>query len=243
MKYKIIIVVFLLILFLYAGHFVITYLNNNKTKESFIDDDIEHYEDSTPKTTPKVTTTETKYDLRILILDDIEKLNISDKEVKGKLMQTIFADDEFMKSLESKSTKRFELIQEKYNQLNKTDLPSQPPIPLNTTQEESSIPVKAVVSPGVKDKFTTDTPVSSKTDDTNKELVTKTEEALNHLQYVQNNLKDIQTYAKSVAKTISTPPVPSTTVPTAPKSTFREPNLPEPFIEGYENVTSYASLF
>lgn len=236
MKYKIIIVVFVAIVFLYVGHFVINYMNKNTRKETFIDDDdVEHYEEPSPKSTPKPnnTSSESKYDMRVLVLDDIEKLNITDKEIKGKLMQNIFGDDEFMKSIENKTAiKRLELIEIKYDALKS----------VKTTDQESKVKVSNTnessekTDDKSKDKFVQKDEPAKEKHSADKELMTKAENALNHLQYVQNGLKDIQAYARSLASNNTSEKKIST------KSSFEDLSIPEPFIEGYENVKNYASL-
>ena len=70
-KIKIIIVFFVAIAFLYAGHFIINYMATTK-QEGFMEqfNDVEHYEEPAEPPSRKGST---KYDQRILILDDIEK--------------------------------------------------------------------------------------------------------------------------------------------------------------------------
>lgn len=95
-KYKIIVVVFVAIAFLYVGHFIINYMSTSKKRETFLEeDDVEHYENpSTDSSTSKAptATSESQYDQRVLILDDIEKLHIVDKDTKGKLMEYMFTE-------------------------------------------------------------------------------------------------------------------------------------------------------
>lgn len=112
-----------------------------------------------------------------------------------------------------------------------------------------------VVDPQQRSQFTN----SSTTEPSaaaNSELLTKTKEALNHLQYVQNGLQDIQKYAESLKTNVSTSSPSTAAAATAAtnsqqaKSQYFEspaqppvPHIPEAFIEGFENVKSYASIF
>jgi hypothetical protein len=57
------------------------------------------------------TSEETKYDLRVLILDDIEKLKINDKDTKGKLMEIMFNEDALKNSF-NEHNQRIDFINE-----------------------------------------------------------------------------------------------------------------------------------
>jgi hypothetical protein len=54
---------------------------------------------------------------RVLILDDIEKLKINDKDTKGKLMEIMFNEDALKKTA-SKHNQRIDFINEKYKSIN-----------------------------------------------------------------------------------------------------------------------------
>jgi hypothetical protein len=63
------------------------------------------------------TSEETKYDLRVLILDDIEKLKINDKDTKGKLMEIMFNEDALKKTASMSIIKELILLMKNINQL------------------------------------------------------------------------------------------------------------------------------
>jgi hypothetical protein len=60
------------------------------------------------------TSEETKYDLRVLILDDIEKLKINDKDTKGKLMEIMFNEDALKKTASMSIIKELILLMKIY---------------------------------------------------------------------------------------------------------------------------------
>jgi hypoxanthine phosphoribosyltransferase len=234
LRFKVVIIVFVVIAILYSIYFVMTYMG--KKKETFVDtfeeDDVEHYEDlSKPNPSTKVNP-EAKYDQRILILDDIEKLHISSKDVKGKLMEVLF-DEDVLKQISSLSSAgRFDFIQKKYKEL------EQPVVSESTLVETSKDApnTSKIPKPSLDGEKKDKPPHKDEFEEHPAELMKKTQDALNHLQYVENGLNDIQAYAKSF------------------KIPFKEPMLPPPpkdhiaspiqdvkdLIEGFENVQSFA---
>lgn len=239
MKYKITIFVFLGIIFLYFLHFVITY--DRTKKETFVDeDDIEHYEEPTTIQPPsKPVSTSTTYDMRILILDDIEKLNLTDKTLKGQLMQEIFADETSLKTMDSKTAEeRMTFVKSKLDALKSKDSF------VNSTTVASVASDSTATNPVTVTTPTTVAPTPVKTD--NKDVLLKAEEALAHLQRVEANLKQIQVAFETKPTTTTTANAAETNIPAnlpPVKSTFTEPTLPPPsLIEGFENITNYASF-
>jgi hypothetical protein len=273
-KYKIIIVVFILIALLYAGHFIIDYMNSNKNKEKFtlFDDDVEHYEDSQDTKSVKkniasesrrskknivsnTTSDESKYDLRVLILDDIESLKITNKEIKGYLMETMFEEDTLKKVAILSDKERLEFIKDKSTLFEKS-----------TSVEKSTLTksTEKLISQfkGVDDtdnENTNNTKTSSKTPSNtpsnsalSQELVHRTEDAMTKLQNVkkeldtvQKSLTDMQKYAVNID--------PSTKIDLSTKSGFSMPEIPElpgmqsmgstSVIEGFENIRGFAPIF
>jgi hypothetical protein len=223
LKYKIIIVVFAAVVLLYIGHYFVQQLNTNSSakKETFIvDDDVEHYEEPPAQETQAVTLatlSEPKYDLRVLVLDDIEKLRILDKDLKGKLMQEIFND---LDSLKGMSTAERELyIKKKYDIMKISNAVA---ATTATTAEIATSAISAIL------------PTKAETDsfeEPSRQLLTKTEEALVNLLKVQTGLQEIKTYANAMgnstaqtaqtAQTIPVPNIPS--VPPTPTPTFQMP--------------------
>ena len=93
MRLKIIIIVFVIVVIFYIFQFVYGYMNKKEHFTSAYYDDAEHYEDSPNKTDQQ------PYELRIFILDEIDKLNITDKNLKGNVMESLFSESS-MKELE-----------------------------------------------------------------------------------------------------------------------------------------------
>lgn len=245
MKYKITIFVFLALVFLYFLHFVITY---DRTKETFVEehDDIEHYEEPKATLPPPTKPASTTYDMRIMILDDIEKLNLTDKSLKGKLMQEVFADEAALKTLESKtSDERLSFVKSKLETLKTKD----EYVNVGDSSAGASTSVSATsttASPPVITAPKTSVPES-------KDVMVKAEEALAHLQKVEANLKQIQSAfgqqqmavadskKTNAAETNIPDNIPASTATV--KSNFTEPSIPQSFIEGFESIRNYASIF
>lgn len=271
LKYKIIIVVFAVVMLLYVGHYFVQQLNTTSSKkETFVvDDDVEHYEEppahesKEAATTAAPSTSEPKYDLRVLVLDDIEKLRILDKDLKGKLMQEIFNELDNLKGMTAAERELY--IKKKYDIMKVSTAVA---ATTATTAEIASATVSAMM------------PAKAETDsfeEPSKQLLSKTEEALVNLLKVQTGLQEIKTYANALdrsgpAATVPVPTVP--TVPTVPpQPTFLPPqpaqtaqtvvqpsigqamvgptqsisaapstsiSALEKFVDGFENVISYA---
>lgn len=264
MKFKIIILVFIVIALLYAVHFIVTQLNNNNAKkETFIiDDDVEHYEDPVkpesqvkPKSETRSEKTNEKYNTRVLILDDIEKMDISDKEIKGKLMEYLFSPESVSKIDSMSNTERNIFVQSKYDLLKtgaKLDVSSETTEKKKDKAEFASTPTiqpapvtqPAVTPPPASKKVSSS--VYDGLSDSNRDLYTKTEEALGYIQKVQSNIQQMQENIKSKAIYVDKlpeghrdpeiPSVPSSTTPVVE-------GFQDGPIAGFENVKNYASLF
>lgn len=280
MKFKIIIVVFIVIGLLYAVHFVSTQLDKTKKRETFIiDEDVEHYEEpvksdsskSDLKTKTDVnhdtkeSTSESKYDTRVLILNDIEKMNISDKEIKGKLMEYLFASDKIAKISTMANTERSIFIQSKYDLLKtgaKLDVSNETSESSESSESSETIvkKVKAefsnsdsnqtapVIVPSAPKSNKISSDIYDGLSESNKNLLSKTEEALEGILKAQSSIQQIQENLKSRAIYVDKLP-----------EGYREPDIPDPDkliekakktiegfqdkISGFENIRSYASLF
>jgi len=272
-KYKIIIVVFILIALLYAGHFIIDYMNSNKKKEAFtlFDDDVEHYEE--PKTPPKskvseknnahTTSEESKYDLRVLILDDIESLEIADKDQKGKIMEVMFNEDTLKKVATLSDRQRLKFIQDKYNSLGTTTFSETTSETSNETKANKSVfsdsanrlisRFKGVESDDTSNENSdvkiTSTTKSSSNSALSQELVHRTADAMTKLQTVQNNLQTVQKSLTDMQKYVANID-PSSKIDLNSKSGFSMPEIPQipkmdssNIIEGFENVRGFAPAF
>lgn len=265
MKFKIIILVFVVIALLYAVHFMLTQLNAKTTKtETFIiDDDVEHYEDPVktdapvkPKPETRSDKTQEKYNTRVLILDDIEKMDITDKEIKGKLMEYLFTPESVSKIDSMSNTERSIFIQSKYDLLKtgaKLDVPSETTEKKKDKSEFASAPT-IQPAPVIQTPSVTPPPakkISSSVydglSDSNRDLYTKTEEALGYIQKVQSNIQQMQENIKSNAIYVDKlpeghrdPDIPA--IPSTPTHPVVEGFQNGP-IAGFENVKNYASLF
>ena len=266
-KYKIIIIVFILIALLYAGHFIIDYMNSNKKKEAFtlFDDDVEHYEE--PKQSPKkniaeenkkskneTTSEESKYDLRVLILDDIETLQITDKDQKGKLMEIMFNENTLKKVSTLSDKERLKFVEDKYNSLGVTSSLNEADIKNEDSQLNRS--VKNVVSrfKGVEDDSspveelpTFSTSKNTSNSELSKELVHRTADTMTKLKTVQNNLETVQKSLNDMQKYVANID-PSSKIDLSSKSGFQMPKIPElpgssSIIEGFENIRGFAPAF
>ena len=233
MKYKIIIVVFAAVMLLYICHYFVQQLSTTSSakKETFIvDDDVEHYEEppvQENKAAALATSSEPKYDLRVLVLDDIEKLRILDKDLKGKLMQEIFNDIDNLKGM---STAERELyIKKKYDIMKVSNAVASTTA---TTAEIATSTVSAILPTKVEtDSF----------EEPSRQLFTKTEEALVNLLKVQTGLKEIPSQA--AAQPPTQPPIgPSMLVSGQSISAAPAPSISalEKFVDGFENIVSYA---
>jgi hypothetical protein len=216
LKLKIILVIFVALAFMYLGHFIINYMSNKTKQESVTEEfnDVEHYDEpSNQETTAK--SSNLKYDQRILILDDIEKLAITNKEVKGKLMEKLFEDSVIKTISEMSSSERALFIKKQLD-----ELMVQPKTEAETKTEK--------IEPKKTENLDFD-PSS---------LVTKTQETIKSLQSVQDGLKEIHRIAESFKS-------PSPSVQTQKEiSSFKEPYIPPiSLLEGFENMRSYAPLF
>jgi hypothetical protein len=221
----------------------------NKKKEAFtlFDDDVEHYEE--PKASNKkssiTTSEETKYDLRVLILDDIEKLKINDKDTKGKLMEIMFNEDALKKTASMSNNQRIDFINEKYKSINSSVDKSSFANDENKSKEnskeneESSVPEKKTQTDVKADS---NSAISIELIHMTADAITKLETAQTNLQAVQASIKDVQKYAAKIDKSGSK-------IDIASKSGFRMPSIPEPIdiepfvIEGFENIQGFAPAF
>ena len=238
MKIKIIIVIFVAIAFLYVGHFIINYMAKTTKQEGFMErfndiEDVEHYEE--PQELPKKATGKTqgssKYDQRILVLDDIEKIKITDKDLKGKLMEILF-DDEMLKQISDMSaSERLTYIKKKYESMVKSATS-------DVKEDEAELPketAQEATKSGFEPTTPTETPSATPEVDTSG-LLNKTQETISALKSVQLGLSEIhkiaETFKSHVQKTHHTD-----------KSSFKEPYIPPTtLIEGFENARSYAPL-
>jgi hypothetical protein len=207
-KLKIILVIFVVLILFYLCYFMFNYYEtktangsvNQKTKEAFTmeddDDDVEHYEEP-----PKEKST-SEYDQRVFILDEIEKLNIDDKEIKGKLMENLFSETT-LKKLETMSSKdKRDFINKEHDKL--------------ATKEEA--PAAQAAPPPAKSTFK----------DSVKTVADKAQRAIAELSTAQEQIDEIKNILRNQKSNFT--------------NNEEEPAVPVlPSIEGFENVSRYAS--
>lgn len=225
LKLKIILVIFVAIAFMYLGHFIINYMGDKTKQESVTEEfnDVEHYEEPShlePSTKLNSTSSNLKYDQRILILDDIEKLAITNKDIKGKLMEKLFDDSVLKKISEMSTSERTDFIKKELDELMMK--------PKKVEAETKTAAISTLTEPKNTEKLNFN-PSS---------LVTKTQETIQSLQSVQDGLKEIHRIAESFTSA-------NTSVqPQKEISSFKEPYIPPiSLLEGFENMRSYSPLF
>lgn len=82
-KIKIIIFIFVAIAILYVVNLFIIAMNKMKTKENFVEMKVEKFDEPT-------TTSESKYDIRLTILDELEKI-VPDKTERTSMLNNLFS--------------------------------------------------------------------------------------------------------------------------------------------------------
>ena len=226
LKYKIIIVIFIVLLFLYASYFLFNYYNTKatkKTQEAFTiedDDDVEHYEEP-PVSTKKKVDPPSEYDQRVFILDEIEKLNIDDKEIKGKLMETLFSEATLTKMNGMTTKAKNIFIKKEYDSLAAPAEPAPPAAPAAPPAEPAAPPVAPTVPIPPKKSTFFNEPISMTS------IASKTKEAISLLTSAQTEINKI------VNK--------KSTFISSPEEEEEEEEMKFPSVEGFENVPSYAS--
>lgn len=244
---KIIIAVFLLVIVFYFLQFMLEFL---KKKEHFSssyfddadDDREEHFVDAKPvdakpvkqeavvkqEAKPPQPSDSKPYELRIFILDEIEKLNITDKTVKGNVMEALFSETA-MKELEGMSKdERAAKVKSIYESAKKAEAPAKqgydniPTSGSGTVKQETG----KLIEEKIKSYFSNevdmdeDAPKKERFDDN---LQTKVKQASDKLDVVIDNLKEMKGILAGGTKEKYQPemPVPQT-------------------IEGFENIRGYA---
>jgi nucleoside-diphosphate kinase len=91
MRLRIIIIVFVVVVIFYFFQLILGYMNKKEHFTSHYFDDVEKYENAPNVSQEKPVESTKPYELRIFLLDEIEKLNISDKSIKGNIMEKTFS--------------------------------------------------------------------------------------------------------------------------------------------------------
>ena len=254
---KIIIAVFLLVIVFYFLQFMLEFLKKKEHFTSTYFDDsenyedrrkVEHFEEVAPKAAeaakpaaapkaPEPSENNKPYELRIFILDEIEKLNISDKTIKGNVMEALFSET-MMKELEGMSKEqRITKVKAVYDSSNKAGVaaPAEPAAKLPTTGQgkvQQEAKKDNFIEDSIKSYFTNTVEEPNEPEPTKKEqyndsgLQTKVLKASEKLDVVIDNLKEMKGILTG-------------------KENYSGPELPkiakDPFlVEGFENIRGYA---
>lgn len=257
-RMKIIIAVFLLVIVFYFLQFMLEFVKKKEHFTSSYFDDAENYEDkrrvehfaedapkapaaSAPKP-PEPSENNKPYELRIFILDEIEKLNISDKTIKGNVMETLFSETT-MKELEGMTKdQRIAKVKAVYDSSKKTEAPAAPakqsydnmPTTGQGKVAQESAPKDHFIEESIKSYFSNTVeepkePVQSpakkeKFDDSG--FHTKVQKASEKLDVVIDNLKEMKGLLSGKESYVGPDP------PKLPKDPF--------LVEGFENIRAYA---
>jgi hypothetical protein len=252
-RMKIIIAVFLLVIVFYFLQFMLEFLKKKEHfTSSYFDDSenyedrrsVEHFEEAAPKAAeaakpaeapkaPESSENSKPYELRIFILDEIEKLNISDKTIKGNVMEALFSETT-MKEMESMSKEqRIAKVKAVYDISNKAAPAAAAPVAKPATTGQGKVQQETkdhFIEESIKSYFSNT--VEEPNEPTKKEqyndggLQTKVQKASEKLDVVIDNLKEMKGILSG-------------------KENYSGPELPkmpkDPFlVEGFENIRGYA---
>ena len=246
MKLKIIFAVFVIVVVLYFMQFMIDFMKKKAHLSNRYFDDVEHYEDA-PETTKASPSAMEPYKIRLFLLEEIDKLKIEDKNVKGAVMECLFSETtmkEFDKLPDNKDSRDKMAAKVKECQASilnttastpaeapkapaaeppKSPAAEPPKAPAAEPQKAPAAePAKAPVTEAVKAFFANP--------EGNNELKAKVNKASEKLDAVIDNLQDMK-------RLLSDGNEKEEYVPPYPK-------LPErsPLIEGFENIRAYATF-
>lgn len=228
MRLRIIIIVFVVVVVFYFFQLIFGYMNKKEHFTSHYFDDVERYENAPTVTQESERSENTKpYELRIFLLDEIDKLNISDKTIKGNVMETLFSESSMNELIKMTKEDRIKKVKEVYDKAQDT---SSTPIvkPPEKFVEEKSFDEKlkahfasgTIHLPEVKDYFEND-------------FKNKSEKAISKLDVAITALTDMKDILRGNTKEPYIPDIP-VVPPTPPKPTSKE------LIEGFENVRGFA---
>lgn len=241
-KYKIIITLFLLVVLLYIGSYVFNFITQTKKRESFMEDDEMLIEEKfTENTTPKkATKAAEKFDQRVVILNTVEKF-VEDKGDRVAIMTEMFEnlgdfsnmskDQIISKVKDYIESRRESMVTSESNVNADGDHFEEEPVLPSTPTTAPTAPTAPTATPPPKK--------SSSTDPNVKESMTKMSTDIDQMysQFgsLQKNFNDLKNTMLTEKMTqIQTIP------PPAIKKTPQTSSI-EHFIDGFENVSNYAS--
>lgn len=255
-KIKIIIFIFVAIAILYIVNLFIIAMNkmNTKTKENFVEMKVEKFDEPT-------TTSESKYDIRLTILDELEKI-VPDKTERTSMLNNLFSKiDYFQQFTAEELPNKIEAFvsQQKTEKFNENmEVPGSGNKPLITTDASitatdasTSTPFKPAVNTNITSseeitKVSPEPKQKEKYDISN--LSNDITKIYNELGVVKTKMNDITVAAASTA---------ASTAASKQIETFVDGNIQMPkvisenvqvlqenmnsLINGYENIRSYAT--
>lgn len=236
-KLKIIILVFTVIVVFYVFQFIFQMMQKKEHFSANYYDDVEGYEDA-PNEKEKFEAKDEEYDLRISLLNEIDKLEITDNKVKGSVMESVFSEVSMKKmksmSLEKRKEEVRNIYQAAVNQAGPVIMQETPVVINKPTNEQiKSMFENAPELPMMKDYFQND-------------ARNKSMQAAEKLDAAIESLKEMKTILTSGTNE-KEPYIPDLPVPPLPKEYYqkeeKEENPKTPLIEGFENIPSYASCF
>lgn len=256
-KIKIIIFIFLAIAILYTVNLFIIAMNKMKTKENFVDMKVEKFDETT-------TTSESKYDIRLTILDQLEKI-VPDKTERSAMLTNLFSKiDYFQQFTPEELPKKIEAFvsQQKTEKFNENmEVPGSGNKPLITTDPSitDNLPsptVNITSSEEVVPKTSPSVP-KQKEQTYDPELPNKISNLSNDITKIYNELGLVKTKINDISSTNMSTNM-STSASTNPSiETFVDGNTQMPkvisenvsvlqenmnnLINGYENIRSYAT--
>lgn len=227
-KYKIIIGVFVILIIASIIAYVLNLMSKKNEQENFTlfdeEDDthetIEKYDNKTTKEekTPIKQETKTTYDTRILILKDIEKIKDINKDIKTKLVDILFIDDNIEKIKNYTESERVIFIQSEYDKLKTNEIPIKPIV------HAESVNTKL---PSLKlDGFTS---LLNNDDDSKIKTMEET------IKQLQDELTQLKTKNAPPPVDYNNPIIPT-------PATDAIPPLNDQKIEGFENIKMYSPL-
>jgi hypothetical protein len=233
MRLKIIIVVFAVVVVFYFFQLVFGMMKKKEHFSSHYYDDVETYEDA-----PKEKTEE--YDLRIALLNEIDKLDISDSKVKGSVMESVFSDATMKKLKDMPKDKRKEEVKNIYQSVvgdgktvKQEVVPPGNVPPGNVPPGNVNVIEKKPIAEQMRDVVqSASIPMPNLKDYYENDFRNKTSKALDKLDVVITNLQDM----KSILSGNESKEPYIAELPTPPPSLMKET------IEGFENVRGFAYL-
>lgn len=236
-KYKIIITLFLLVILLYVGSYLFNYITQTKKRESFMeDDDMLIEEKFTENTKPKKSSE--KFDQRVVILNTVEKF-VEDKGERVAIMTEMFENlndfsnmsrDDVINKVKDYIESRKESMVTSESKVNADG---------DYFEEEPAIPSTPASAPATSPSTAPAAAKPTSSDPKIKESMTKMSTDIDQMYsqfgMLQKNFNELKNnmLTEKMTQQQTVPPPP-------PKKAVQTSSI-EHFIDGFENVSNYAS--